>query len=70
MLGLGFAFRPAGAPAPLDDPARDRGWKPLSDQTRTRYECILADTCAVSVPVPATKQVARLIDLAYRCNLC
>jgi len=41
--------------APLDDPARDRAWKPLSDQTRTRYECILDDTCAVSVPVPATK---------------
>jgi Fe-S oxidoreductase len=43
-------------PPPLDDPAREHGWTPLSDQTRERYECLLDDTCAVSVPRPATKE--------------
>ena len=42
-------------PAPLDDPARERPFKALSDQATSRYECILDDTCAVSVPRPATK---------------
>jgi Fe-S oxidoreductase len=42
-------------PAPLDDPARERPFKALSDQATSRYECILDDTCAVGVPRPATK---------------
>jgi len=43
-------------PAPLDDPARERPFPPLSPQARARYECGLDDTCAVSVPKPATKE--------------
>ncbi len=43
-------------PAPLHDPAHDRGWTPLSEQTRARYECGLDGTCAVNVPQPKTKQ--------------
>jgi len=43
-------------PPPLDDPARRHPWTPLTDQTRERYECLLDDTCAVSVPRPATKE--------------
>jgi Fe-S oxidoreductase len=42
-------------PSPLDDPARERPWTPLTDQAKNRYECLLDDTCAVSVPKPATK---------------
>jgi hypothetical protein len=43
-------------PAPLNDPARERPWTPLTEQARARYECILDDTNAVSVPRPATKE--------------
>ncbi len=42
-------------PPPLDDTARERPWKPLSDQAQNRYECLIDDNCAVSVPKPATK---------------
>jgi Fe-S oxidoreductase len=43
-------------PAPLDDPARERPWTSLSEQAKARYECVLDDTCAVSVPRPASKE--------------
>jgi Fe-S oxidoreductase len=49
---------PAGLmplPAPLDDPARQRPWKPLADQATSRYACFLDDTCAVSLPKPANR---------------
>jgi Fe-S oxidoreductase len=42
-------------PAPLDDPAQVRPWSPLNPQSIARYECILDDTCAVSVPKPANR---------------
>ena len=42
-------------PAPLDDPAKDRAWTPLSPQVRERYACALDDTCALSLPQPKTK---------------
>ncbi len=41
-------------PAPLDHPAADRPWAALAEQAKTRYECALDDTCAVSVPKPAS----------------
>ncbi len=41
-------------PAPLDKPADDRPWALLSGQAKARFECGLDDTCAVSVPKPAT----------------
>jgi len=43
-------------PAPLDGPAGRHAWPPLSDQARARYETGLDDTCAVSVPQPATAE--------------
>jgi len=43
-------------PAPLDDPAKDHNWTPLSQQARERYECLLDDTCAVSIPRPKSKE--------------
>jgi Fe-S oxidoreductase len=42
-------------PAPLDDPSKDRPWKPLSAHVREKYECALDDTCAVNVPRPANR---------------
>ena len=48
-------------PAPLDDPARRHAWPPLSDQARARYETGLDDTCAVSVPQPATPEEERAL---------
>lgn len=41
-------------PAPLDSPAKDKPWTPLSDQCTAKYECGLDDTCAVNIPQPAT----------------
>jgi Fe-S oxidoreductase len=43
-------------PPPLDDPARDHGWTPLSVQAQQNYECALDDTCAVSVPKPKSPE--------------
>jgi Fe-S oxidoreductase len=43
-------------PAPLDGPAGQRPWKPLTEHTRTAYECALDDTCAVNVPRPASEE--------------
>jgi Fe-S oxidoreductase len=43
-------------PAPLDDPAKDHAWAPLSEQARDKYECLLDDTCAVNVPRPKSKE--------------
>ena len=43
-------------PHPLETPAQDRPWTPLSDQCRTRFECGLDDTCAVNIPHPETPE--------------
>jgi Fe-S oxidoreductase len=43
-------------PAPLDDPSKDHNWTALSEQAREKYECLLDDTCAVSIPRPKSKQ--------------
>ncbi|MGA2324979.1 MAG: (Fe-S)-binding protein [Bryobacteraceae bacterium] len=43
-------------PPPLDDPAKDREWKPLSADARQKYECSLDDTCAVNIPQPKTPE--------------
>lgn len=42
-------------PFPLEDPAKDHNWAPLSAQVTEGYECFLDDTCAVNVPQPKTK---------------
>jgi Fe-S oxidoreductase len=46
-------------PAPLDAPSREHPWPPLSAQCTSRYECGLDDTCAVSIPQPATPEEER-----------
>jgi len=56
-------------PAPLDDPARERPWTPLSEKARARYECILDDTCAVSVPKPATQEEETRLVRAFLSGL-
>jgi Fe-S oxidoreductase len=43
-------------PSPLDDPSQDHNWTALSQQAREKFECILDDTCAVSIPQPKTKE--------------
>jgi Fe-S oxidoreductase len=43
-------------PAPLDGPAKDQPWTPLSQQAKDKYECGLDDTCAVNVPQPKTAE--------------
>ncbi len=43
-------------PPPFDDPAADRAWAQLSTQALGKYECGLDDTCAVSVPQPASPE--------------
>jgi Fe-S oxidoreductase len=46
-------------PAPLQDPANDHAWRPLSEQAKGKYECVLDDTCAVNVPRPKTPEEER-----------
>jgi len=48
-------------PLPLDDPAKDRPWAPLSAQAREKYACFLDDTCAVNVPQPKTPEEERAL---------
>jgi Fe-S oxidoreductase len=43
-------------PRPLDDPAQDHDWAPLSAQVKEKYECSLDDTCAVNVPRPKNRE--------------
>ncbi|MGE5198584.1 MAG: 4Fe-4S dicluster domain-containing protein, partial [Rhodospirillaceae bacterium] len=55
--------------APLDDPARERPWPPLPAQATARYECILDDTCAVSIPKPAGKDEEDALVRAFLSGL-
>ncbi|MCX7017074.1 MAG: (Fe-S)-binding protein [Candidatus Sumerlaeota bacterium] len=43
-------------PAPLDNPAEEPAWKPLSDQARERYECNLDGTLILNIPKPKSKE--------------
>jgi Fe-S oxidoreductase len=43
-------------PPPLDGADKDKPWNALSQQVRTKYECGLDDTCAVSLPQPKTAE--------------
>ncbi len=43
-------------PQPLESPAKDRDWKPLSATVAEKYECGLDDTCALNVPQPKTPE--------------
>ena len=46
-------------PEPLDGAEGKHRWTPLSEQARERYECALDDTCAVSIPRPASEREER-----------
>jgi Fe-S oxidoreductase len=46
-------------PPPLEDPAKDHAFLPLSAQARDRYECGLDDTCALSFPRPKSADEER-----------
>lgn len=39
-------------PAPLDDPALEKPWTPISDETRAKYEASLDDTMLLNIPKP------------------
>lgn len=41
-------------PAPFTDPATEPDWAALSDPALEKYECLLDDTCAISLPKPKT----------------
>ncbi len=43
-------------PVPLESPAQDSPWTPLSSQCVERYECGLDDTCVVNIPKPKTPE--------------
>ncbi len=43
-------------PAPLDTPAKDHAWAPLSQQAKDTTECFLDDTCALNLPKPQTPE--------------
>ncbi|MBN2242235.1 MAG: (Fe-S)-binding protein [Acidobacteria bacterium] len=43
-------------PYPLEDPDDGPPFAELKEQIREKYECGLDDTCAVSIPKPATKE--------------
>jgi Fe-S oxidoreductase len=46
----------APLPAPFETPQKEPPFKPLSSQTRERYECTLDDTCALSLPRPKSRE--------------
>jgi Fe-S oxidoreductase len=49
-------------PAPLDHPAKEKPIPPLSASAQEKYECLLDDTCAVTLPRPASaEEEARLV---------
>ena len=43
-------------PEPLESPAVDHPWPPLSDAYRASHECGLDDACAVNIPQPKSKE--------------
>ncbi len=43
-------------PPPFSDPEQDHAWAPLPEQIKSKYECILDDTCAVNVPQPKSRE--------------
>lgn len=43
-------------PAPFTDPSTEPEWAALSDKALEKYECLLDDTCAVSLPKPQTPE--------------
>jgi Fe-S oxidoreductase len=56
-------------PAPLGAGSDDRPWAPLSDAAKSRYECSLDDTCAVSVPRPAGADEERVLVAQFLAGL-
>jgi Fe-S oxidoreductase len=46
-------------PAPFDNSDQEPPWKPLPKQIRESFECLLDDTCAVSIPKPKSPEEER-----------
>jgi hypothetical protein len=56
-------------PPPLEDPAKDHAFLPLSAQARERYECGLDDTCALSFPRPKSADEERELVARFLAGL-
>jgi Fe-S oxidoreductase len=56
-------------PAPLNEPAADPAWKPLSAQVKEKYACDLDDTCAVNVPRPKNAEEERALVVRFLAGL-
>jgi Fe-S oxidoreductase len=56
-------------PPPLEGPAGEHNWTPLSQQVRERYECDLDDTCALSLPRPKSRQEERELVAGFLAGL-
>jgi Fe-S oxidoreductase len=46
-------------PAPFDNSDQEPSWKPLPKQIQESFECLLDDTCAVSIPKPKSPEEER-----------
>jgi Fe-S oxidoreductase len=56
-------------PPPLENPEKDRDWKPLSEQARNIHECVLDNTCAVNVPRPQTAEQEKALVAKFLSGL-
>ncbi len=56
-------------PEPLDDPAKDRPWKTLSEQAGEKYACSLDDTCVVNFAQPKTGEEERQLMRKFLAGL-
>jgi Fe-S oxidoreductase len=56
-------------PEPLENPAKDRPWTLLSEQTKAKYECGLDDTCAVNIPQPKSREVEETLVAKFLSGL-
>jgi Fe-S oxidoreductase len=56
-------------PPPFDDPEDEHPWKLLPKQTQEDFECLLDDTCAVSIPKPKSPEEERQLVAKFLSGL-
>jgi Fe-S oxidoreductase len=56
-------------PAPFDNPGQEPPWKPLPKQIQESFECLLDDTCAVSIPKPKSPEEERQLVAKFLAGL-
>jgi len=56
-------------PAPLNSPAEDHPWTPLSQAATDKYECGLDDTCVLNLPQPKTPAEERQLVAKFLSGL-